>query len=53
MWLLTGSQGKASRLSQSYPKVRLSQDRMPVVPPPLATKLGKGASWARGKDRSH
>jgi hypothetical protein len=37
--------GKGSRLGESCLKVRLSQDRMPVVPAHPAAKLGEGVSW--------
>jgi hypothetical protein len=31
--------GKGARLSEGCPKVRLSQDRMPILPPHLALSL--------------
>jgi hypothetical protein len=39
--------GKGRKLGE--PSLRLSQDRMPVVPPSLAAKLGEGVSWVKGK----
>ncbi len=35
--------GKGTKLGEPFPKVRLSQDRMPVKP------IGRSISWVRGK----
>jgi hypothetical protein len=44
---------EGTKLGEGCPKVRLSQDRMPILPPHLAysegkgTKLGEGEEWVR------
>ncbi len=44
--------GERSKLGEGCPKVRLSQDRMPILPPHLAYYEGKGTklglSWTKG-----
>jgi len=49
-------EGKGTKLGEGCPKVRLSQDRMPILPPRLAysegkrTKLGEGEVLASYPD---
>jgi hypothetical protein len=46
--------GKESKLGEPYPKVRLSQDRLPIKPFPCmkSQMRGRGISYVRGNDVS-
>jgi hypothetical protein len=41
--------GERSKLGEGCPKVRLSQDRMPILPPQLAYYEGKGTKLVEGE----
>ncbi len=41
--------GKGTKLGEGCPKVRLSQDRMPILPPHLAYFEGKGTKLSEGE----
>jgi hypothetical protein len=41
--------GKGTKLGEGCPKVRLSQDRMPILPPHLAYSEGKGTKLGEGE----
>ncbi len=43
--------GKGSKLGVPYPKVRLSQDRLPIEPfPPMKSQVrGKGSKLGEGR----
>ncbi len=42
-------EGKGAQLGEPCPKVRLSQDRLPIFSPHLAYHEGKGAKLGEGK----
>ncbi len=44
-------EGEGARLGEGCPKIRLSQDRMPILSPHLAYSEGKGTKLGEG-DRS-
>jgi hypothetical protein len=41
--------GIGTKLREGRPKVRLSQDRMPIFPPQLAYSEGKGTKLGKGE----
>jgi len=45
-------EGKGAKLGEGCPKVRLSQDRMPISSPLLAYYEGKGAKLSEEKELS-
>ncbi len=42
-------EGEGTRLGEGCPKVRLSQDRMPILPPHLGYSEGKGTKLGEGE----
>ncbi len=44
-------EGEGTKLGEGCPKVRLSQDRMPILPPHLAYSEGKGIKRGKGTNR--
>ena len=42
-------EGEGTKLGEGCPKVRLSQDRMPILSPHLAYSEGKGTKLGEGE----